>query len=117
MYAQLMVNLHSNTKHNYEVLFVVYTNGWILDEFATIIEHGWQVYLQSPWSFLPVTFTFLYGLYTAVRIDDFIWGSASDKLAMDLVITAAPVLLARMAFSAMSYSIVFMQSCETSQYC
>jgi hypothetical protein len=63
-----------------------------------------------------VTFTFLYGLYTAVRIDELIWGSASDKLAMDLVITAAPVLLARMAFSAMSYNIVFMQSCETSQY-
>lgn len=63
-----------------------------------------------------MTFTFLYGLYTAVCIDDFIWGSASDKLAMDLVISAAPVLLTRMAFSAMSYNIVFMQSCGTSQY-
>ena len=26
-----------------ELLFVVYSMGWVLDQFATILEHGWYV--------------------------------------------------------------------------
>ncbi len=29
-----------------EVCFTVYTFGWVLDQFATILEHGW--YAPSP---------------------------------------------------------------------
>ena len=35
-----------------EGLFIVYSCGWTLDQFATILQHGWLVYTQNLWSFL-----------------------------------------------------------------
>ncbi|KAL4939587.1 hypothetical protein BDV06DRAFT_33893 [Aspergillus oleicola] len=42
-----------------EMIFWAYTSGWILEELAAIIEHGWHVHMQNLWSFLDFTFSLL----------------------------------------------------------
>ncbi|TDZ22965.1 Calcium channel YVC1 [Colletotrichum orbiculare MAFF 240422] len=65
-----------------EGCFAVYSFGWSLDQFATILEHGWHVYTQNLWSFLD---------------------QALDVLAM-----GAPVLVPRLAFNLLSENLVFL---------
>ncbi|KAM0471177.1 hypothetical protein ACHAPX_009518 [Trichoderma viride] len=113
LYILTMVN-RSNpaTQRLYESLFAIYTAGWILDEFAAIIEHGWAVHSQKTWSFLDVTFTIIFCAYLSVRVYD-IWISVAhsldgtDSLALHILCVAAPVLLTRFAFSLMPDNIVF----------
>ncbi|KAL6901375.1 hypothetical protein GGI43DRAFT_404765 [Trichoderma evansii] len=113
LYILIMVNRSNPTSQIlYESLFAVYTAGWILDEFAAIIEHGWAVHAQKTWSFLDVTFTIIFCTYLFVRLYD-IWISVAhsldgaDSLALHILCVAAPVLLTRFAFSLMPDNIVF----------
>ncbi|UKZ56226.1 hypothetical protein TrVGV298_010059 [Trichoderma virens] len=93
-------------------LFAVYSMGWILDEFASIIEHGWAVHAQKTWSFLDVTFTFIFCAYFFTRMYD-VWiplapgTSGTNSAALHILCVAAPVLLTRVAFSLMPDNIVF----------
>ncbi|KAM0511152.1 hypothetical protein ACHAPE_010174 [Trichoderma viride] len=113
LYILTMVNRSNPASQRlYESLFAIYTAGWILDEFAAIIEHGWAVHSQKTWSFLDVTFTIIFCAYLSVRVYD-IWISVAhsldgtDSLALHILCVAAPVLLTRFAFSLMPDNIVF----------
>ncbi|KAM0261977.1 hypothetical protein ACHAQJ_001983 [Trichoderma viride] len=115
LYVLTMVNRSNPTSLKlYESLFAVYTAGWILDEFAAIIEHGWAVHAQKTWSFLDVTFTIIFCAYLFARLYD-AWISVTygpdvpdtDSLALHILCVAAPVLLTRFAFSLMPDNIVF----------
>ncbi|ORY18246.1 hypothetical protein BCR34DRAFT_583159 [Clohesyomyces aquaticus] len=55
LYVLTMVHRRNPRVSVYEIIFVIYTFGWILNEFASIIEHGWQVHTQNLWSFLDIT--------------------------------------------------------------
>ncbi|EEY19759.1 conserved hypothetical protein [Verticillium alfalfae VaMs.102] len=90
-----------------EACFAIYAFGWSLDQFATILEHGWHVYTQNLWSFLDVTFIGIYAVYAFLRID----GAWVDDLvpkqqALDVLAMAAPVLVPRLAFNLLSDNIV-----------
>jgi hypothetical protein len=52
----------------YELVFCAYAFGWVLDQFASILEHGWQLYTRNLWSFLDVTFAVIYVIYLILRI-------------------------------------------------
>jgi hypothetical protein len=52
----------------YEIVFCAYATGWILEEFAAIIEHGWKVHTQNLWSFLDITFFLIYSTYFTIRM-------------------------------------------------
>ncbi|GFP58389.1 hypothetical protein ACSS6W_005602 [Trichoderma asperelloides] len=113
LYILTMVNRSNpSSLRLYESLFAVYTAGWILDEFAAIIEHGWAVHAQKTWSFLDVTFTIIFCAYLSVRLYD-VWISVAhsldgtDSLALHILCVAAPVLLTRFAFTLMPDNIVF----------
>lgn len=51
LYVLVMSKRDPGTFSVIELIFCVYTAGWVLDQFATILEHGWSVYTQNLWSF------------------------------------------------------------------
>ncbi|KAL9601534.1 MAG: hypothetical protein Q9219_002486 [cf. Caloplaca sp. 3 TL-2023] len=91
-----------------EVAFCLYACGWVLDEFASMVEHGWQVYTQNLWSFLDFMFGLIFLLYFVLRIHDLGAGiAAKQHRALDILATGAPVLIPRLAFNLMSENILF----------
>lgn len=96
-----------------EAIFDIYTLGWILDQIASMLEHGWQVYTQNLWSFLDVMFSGLFLFYLACRIISKVCVTHEDRvqwarLALDALSCAAPVLIPRIAFNVMSENVVFL---------
>ncbi|KAL8690928.1 MAG: hypothetical protein Q9218_003741 [Villophora microphyllina] len=91
-----------------EIAFCIYASGWVLDEFASMLEHGWQVYTQNLWSFLDFTFALIFILYLVLRIHDLAAGVAGTQhRGLDILATGAPVLIPRLAFNLMSENILF----------
>ncbi|KAL8756972.1 MAG: hypothetical protein Q9199_002562 [Rusavskia elegans] len=91
-----------------EVAFCVYACGWVLDELASMVEHGWQVYTQNLWSFLDFAFASIFLLYLVLRVHDLATGIAhTQHRGLDILATGAPVLIPRLAFNLMSENILF----------
>ncbi|TDZ14047.1 Calcium channel YVC1 [Colletotrichum spinosum] len=109
LYMLTMVHRSSPGLSPWECLFAVYTAGWTLNEFAAIIEHGWTVHSQTLWSFLDITFTFVFTCYVFARVYDVLGygGVIADGYGVHILCVAAPVLLTRVAFTIMPDNIVF----------
>lgn len=107
LYILTMLHRNSPDLGRFEFVFIIYGAGWILDEFAAIIEHGWEVHAQNIWSFLDITFTSIFGAYIIARVYDVSAGQVHNGHALNILCIAAPVLLTRVAFSFMPNSIVF----------
>lgn len=85
----------------------------VLDQFASILEHGWGVYTQNLWSFLDVMFSTLFIIYLALRLgatqitdeeESILWA----RTALDILSCGAPVLIPRLAFNVMSENMLFL---------
>ncbi|KAI1083176.1 nonselective cation channel [Whalleya microplaca] len=95
--------------HILEMAFSVYAFGWVLDQFATILEHGWNVYTQNLWSFLDVMFAIVYWAYLILRIHGWRTGQPGPgQQALDVLAMGAPVLVPRLAFNLLSDNLVFL---------
>lgn len=108
LYVLTMTNRDGVRFTWYELAFCIYAFGWALEEFASILEHGWQVYTQNLWSFLDFIFCIFYGAYLIIRLRGRVIGS--DELgeqALTMLATAAPVLIPRLGFNLMSDNIIF----------
>ncbi|KAL8778446.1 MAG: hypothetical protein Q9203_002317 [Teloschistes exilis] len=106
----LLVMKHHKHSHLtlVEVVFAIYACGWVLDEFASMLEHGWQVYTQNLWSFLDFMFALIFILYLVVRVHDLSAGiTGTQHRGLDILATGAPVLIPRLAFNLMSEHILF----------
>ncbi|KAH6619100.1 hypothetical protein B0J18DRAFT_234649 [Chaetomium sp. MPI-SDFR-AT-0129] len=90
----------------WETFFSVFAAGWVLEQFAAVVEHGWEVHAQNLWSFLDLTFVAIYFSYGLVRVVELIV-SDDTYYALPVLCTAAPVLLTRIAFTLMPDNIVF----------
>ncbi|KAK1758214.1 putative calcium channel [Echria macrotheca] len=109
LYLAFMAERDPTTVSKLEICFVVYALGWVLDQFATILEHGWRVYTQNLWSFLDVTFAIIYWVYLIMRI----YGLKTDSVdvgqqALDVLAMGAPVLIPRLAFNLLSDNMLFL---------
>ncbi|ODA78364.1 hypothetical protein RJ55_05745 [Drechmeria coniospora] len=92
-----------------EAAFAVYAFGWGLDQFATLLAHGWGVYTQNLWSFLDVAFILIYLVYLMLRLHGLRIGSSEPaQQAFDVLALAAPVLVPRLAFNLLSDNLVFL---------
>ncbi|KAF3909136.1 hypothetical protein ABW21_db0207298 [Orbilia brochopaga] len=92
----------------YEMLFDLYACGWILEMFATILEHGWFVYTQNLWAFLDVTFAAIFGAYGVLRLHGIRTQSdVPGQQALDVLAVAATILIPRLAFNIMSENMLF----------
>ncbi|KAK3298870.1 uncharacterized protein B0H64DRAFT_336415 [Chaetomium fimeti] len=92
-----------------EMCFTFYALGWVLDQFATLLGHGWDVYAQNLWSFLDVTFAVIYWIYLVIRV--YGWGTGTAEAgqqALDVLAMGAPVLIPRLAFNLLSDNLVFL---------
>lgn len=109
LYVLAMMHRNSPSLYIYEGLFVVYTAGWVLEEFAAVIEHGWAVHSQNLWSFLDITFMLIYGVYLVALVHDSWMGydHVHEGIALHILCVAAPILLTRAAFNLMPDNIVF----------
>ncbi|KIY00971.1 uncharacterized protein Z520_03637 [Fonsecaea multimorphosa CBS 102226] len=116
LYVGVMAGRENRMNTTYEVLelvFDVYGAGWVLDQFASILEHGWGVYTQNLWSFLDVMFSTIFLIYLVLRVYAF---SVTDeeqstiisRTALDILSCGAPVLIPRLAFNVMSENMLFL---------
>ncbi|KAI0382062.1 nonselective cation channel [Hypomontagnella monticulosa] len=109
VYLLFMLERNPDYLSIFEIAFSVYAFGWVLDQFATILAHGWNVYTQNLWSFLDVTFALVYWAYLILRI--YGWKSGQPvpgQQALDVLAMGAPVLVPRLAFSLLSDNLVFL---------
>ncbi|KAI4597788.1 hypothetical protein KJ359_004064 [Pestalotiopsis sp. 9143b] len=107
LYVLTMTHRASPRVSVFECIFVIYTTGWVVDEFASVIEHGWEVYTQTLWSFLDMTFMVIFGAYLVGRNYDLSSGAVANGYGLNVLCTAAPVLLTRAAFATMPDNIIF----------
>ncbi|KAI1266852.1 hypothetical protein F5Y18DRAFT_350447 [Xylariaceae sp. FL1019] len=109
LYMLFMMERNPSYLSIYELAFSVYAFGWGLDQFATILEHGWTVYTQNLWSFLDVMFVSVYWVYLVLRLHGWRTGTLSPaQQALDVLAMGAPVLVPRLAFNLLSGNIVFL---------
>ncbi|RMZ92040.1 hypothetical protein DV736_g705, partial [Chaetothyriales sp. CBS 134916] len=95
-----------------EAVFDVYTVGWVLDQFAAILEHGWQVYTQNLWSFLDVIFSAVFITYLVMRLHGLVIADEQlsatwARAALDVLCCGAPLLVPRLAFNLMAENMLF----------
>ena len=108
LYVLTMEHRQSDTFTTYELLFCVYATGWALDEFASILEHGWQCYTQNLWAFLDFMFILIYSVYLLLRIHNLATGDVrSGIVSLDILAAGAPVLIPRLAFNLLSENMLF----------
>ncbi|KAG5934636.1 hypothetical protein E4U59_006077 [Claviceps monticola] len=107
LYVMTMVTQNRPEHHRWEAAFAIYTAGWVLQEFASVTEHGWELHSQMLWSFLDVTLVVIYAAYVLVRIYDVLAGTISHGHGLSVLCLAAPILLTRIAFNVMPQNIVF----------
>ncbi|KAL9106744.1 MAG: hypothetical protein Q9227_008243 [Pyrenula ochraceoflavens] len=114
LYVLTMIHRGDNVRDHeihitgYEVVFMVYAFGWVLDQTASMLEHGWKVYTQNLWSFLDVIFSSIYLVYFCLRLHAFaVHNHQLSHQALDLLSCAAPVLIPRLAFNLMSENMLF----------
>ncbi|KAK4940538.1 hypothetical protein LTR66_014905 [Elasticomyces elasticus] len=116
LYLVVMSNRETRLTTDYtaiEFVFEVYAWGWILDQVASMLEHGWHVYTQNLWSFLDVIFSCLFTFYFFVRMHSLACDDPDDarqwaRLALDILSCAAPVLIPRLAFNVFAENPVFL---------
>ncbi|KAH8893769.1 hypothetical protein GQ53DRAFT_840109 [Thozetella sp. PMI_491] len=108
LYLAFMAERDAKQLSILEICFTVFAFGWALDQFATILEHGWNVYSQNLWSFLDVTFVAIYWIYLILRIHGFRVGDIGPgQQALDVLAMGAPVLIPRLAFNLLSNNLLF----------
>ncbi|MCJ1446280.1 MAG: hypothetical protein MMC23_006785 [Stictis urceolatum] len=91
-----------------ETVFCVFAWGWVLEQFASMIEHGWKVYTQNLWAFLDVTFVVVYVVYFGMRMHAHQQGNEHQaRLAFHVLAAGAPVLIPRLAFNLLSENMLF----------
>ncbi|KAI1616583.1 hypothetical protein EDD36DRAFT_429474 [Exophiala viscosa] len=116
LYIAVMAGRESRLRTDYslvEGVFDVYCAGWVLDQFATILEHGWGVYTQNLWSFLDVAFSLIFLAYLVMRLQAFQFADAHRSIwwartALDILSCGAPVLVPRLAFNIASENMLFL---------
>lgn len=98
-----------------ELIFDIYATGWVLDQFASILEHGWQVYSQNLWAFLDVAFSLLFTTYLALRLHAILnlpnkspSSIALSRTSLDILSVAAPILIPRLAFNLLSENMLLL---------
>ena len=108
LYFLVMGDRHTPEFTPVELAFCIYSFGWVLDQFASILEHGWQIYTRNLWTFLDVMFAAIYFIYLILRLRGVVAGDAElVHEAMDVLSTAAAILVPRLAFCAMSGNMLF----------
>jgi hypothetical protein len=108
LFTMAMVNRDYSQFSGWEIAFMIYAAGWCLDEFASILEHGWHAHTQNLWAFLDITFMVIYIVYFIVRLHGAVTGNDEEaRQALDILACAAPIIFPRIAFNLMPENMLF----------
>lgn len=108
LYLVLMTTKDPKKLRLEEIIFVVFTLGWILDQLASMLEHGWAVYSQNLWSFLDTSFSVIFFVYLCLRVNGVATGRIDiSRPALDWLAMGAPFLVPRLAFNLFSENLLF----------
>ncbi|WVQ98885.1 hypothetical protein IAU59_006016 [Kwoniella sp. CBS 9459] len=92
-----------------EIIYIIFSFGFILEEFATSKEHGWAVYAANAWNAFDMTYIAIFLLYFVLRI--FALGSHSPQtsdLAFDILAVAACIIFPRLVFFVVRENVVIL---------
>jgi hypothetical protein len=82
-----------------EIMFIIFTLGFSLEEFAASKEHGWTIYLASAWNAFDLSFIFVFFVYLGMRIYAAIaHDPQTAQLSFDVLSMGACILFPRIAF-------------------
>ncbi|OAK99795.1 hypothetical protein IQ06DRAFT_294208 [Phaeosphaeriaceae sp. SRC1lsM3a] len=108
LYSWCMTTRRDHYLTNAELFFMFYGAGWVLDELASCLEHGWEVHTQELWAFLDVTFSGIFIVYLSMRIHGWVIGNEeTGRQALDVLAVASPILFPRIAFNLMPENMLF----------
>ncbi|KAH7394131.1 hypothetical protein DE146DRAFT_660829 [Phaeosphaeria sp. MPI-PUGE-AT-0046c] len=108
LYSWCMTTRQDHYLTSAELLFMFYGAGWVLDELASCLEHGWEVHTQELWAFLDVTFAGIFIVYLGMRIHGWVIGNdETGRQALDVLAVASPILFPRIAFNLMPENMLF----------
>ncbi|KAH3947759.1 hypothetical protein HBI24_206050 [Parastagonospora nodorum] len=108
LYCWMMTTRRDHYLTNAELVFLFYGAGWVLDELASCLEHGWEVHTQELWAFLDVTFSGIFIVYLGMRIHGWVIGNdETGRQALDVLAVASPILFPRIAFNLMPENMLF----------
>ncbi|KAH8724652.1 hypothetical protein GQ44DRAFT_708546 [Phaeosphaeriaceae sp. PMI808] len=108
LYCWCMTARQDNKLTTAELVFMLYGAGWVLDELASCLEHGWEVHTQELWAFLDVTFAGIFLIYLGMRFNGWMTGrDETGRQALDVLAVASPILFPRIAFNLMPENMLF----------
>ncbi|KAJ3880999.1 receptor-activated Ca2+-permeable cation channel [Lentinula edodes] len=91
----------------WESVFILFAVCFALEEYTASTEHGWGIYIANMWNVFDTAFLAIFCVYLVLRIRGIVNGdSASSELAFDILACGACILLPRLAFFAVSNTVV-----------
>ncbi|ORY79327.1 hypothetical protein BCR35DRAFT_321483 [Leucosporidium creatinivorum] len=92
-----------------EVLFVLFSIGFSLDEFASIQENGLSTYAQGAYNVLDCLFCINFFAYLGIRIAGLVSGDlAQSELAFDALALAGCILFPRLTISLIRGNVILL---------
>ncbi|OXG91252.1 nonselective cation channel [Cryptococcus neoformans D17-1] len=92
-----------------EIIYIVFSFGFILDEFAASKEHGWAVYAANAWNAFDMGYIVIFLLYFGLRVIALASHSTkSSDLAFDILACAACITFPRLVFFVIKENVVIL---------
>ncbi|THU86429.1 hypothetical protein K435DRAFT_829719 [Dendrothele bispora CBS 962.96] len=91
----------------WEVVFCVFAFAFTLDEYTAATEHGWIIYIANMWNVFDFGFILIFIGYAILRVRGLAYDHVqSSEMAFDVLACGACILFPRLAFVAISNTIV-----------
>jgi len=93
----------------WEVVFLVFAFSFLLGEYASTREHGWQIYIANMWNVFDSAFLLVFLVYFVLRMKG-LWqnNAQTSELAFDILACGACILFPRLAFFAIKHNVVIL---------
>ncbi|WVF72035.1 hypothetical protein IAT40_006847 [Kwoniella sp. CBS 6097] len=92
-----------------EIIYIIFSFGFILEEFAASKEHGWAVYAANAWNAFDMTYIAIFLLYFVLRIFALVSHSPqTSDLAFDILAVAACIIFPRLVFFVVRENVVIL---------
>ncbi|KAE8541109.1 hypothetical protein D1P53_002463 [Cryptococcus gattii VGV] len=90
-----------------EIIYIFFSFGFILDEFAASKEHGWAVYAANAWNAFDLGYIAIFLLYFGLRVIALASHSTkTSDLAFDILACAACITFPRLVFFVIRENVV-----------
>ncbi|KIR25457.1 nonselective cation channel [Cryptococcus deuterogattii LA55] len=92
-----------------EIVYIFFSFGFILDEFAASKEHGWAVYAANAWNAFDLGYIAIFLLYFGLRVIALASHSTkTSDLAFDILACAACITFPRLVFFMIRENVVIL---------